>query len=141
MLGDIYCQKVYLADGTVLGTRAEEKTSIYVDSIYEHTSGEGVWVDGVVIKDGNVDGRDVSADGAKLDNLYETITGTDTFGSSATADTVVNTDIASTSLILSVIFTVNPEAYYWAEIKEDTLIVSRSATTAGAASYNYLIKK
>jgi len=41
--------------------------SIEVDNVIENTAGSGVTVDGVLIKDGRVDGRDVSDDGATLD--------------------------------------------------------------------------
>jgi len=47
--------------------------TLAVDTIDEHTLDAGVTIETVLIKDGLVDGRDVSADGANLDNLYTTI--------------------------------------------------------------------
>jgi hypothetical protein len=41
------------------------------DTISESTPTAGVTVDGVLLKDGNVDGRDVSEDGTTLDNLLQ----------------------------------------------------------------------
>lgn len=43
--------------------------TLQVDKISEVTGGAGVTVDGVLIKDGAVDGRDVSVDGTKLDTI------------------------------------------------------------------------
>ena len=43
-------------------------TEVETNTINERTAGSGVTVDSVLIKDGQVDGRDVSADGTQLDN-------------------------------------------------------------------------
>lgn len=43
-------------------------SGIKTDTIAESTNAAGVTIDGVLVKDGNVDGRDVSVDGAALDS-------------------------------------------------------------------------
>lgn len=43
--------------------------STYTNTIYENNTNVGVTVDGVLIKDNLVDGRDVSVDGTKLDGI------------------------------------------------------------------------
>lgn len=43
-------------------------SGLKTDSVSESTLNAGVTIDGVLIKDGNVDGRDVSADGSALDS-------------------------------------------------------------------------
>lgn len=66
---------------------------IATDTIAENTAAAGVTIDGVLIKDGLVDGRDVSADGADLDViktgvLYsETLSATVGAGGTATLPT------------------------------------------------------
>ena len=46
---------------------------VTTDTINETTAAAGVTIDGVLIKDGLVDGRDVSADGTALDNIDTTL--------------------------------------------------------------------
>lgn len=66
---------------------------IHADAIAERTDAAGVTVDGVLIKDGLVDGRDVSVDGAKIDDLatvatsgaYADLSGKPTLSSVATS--------------------------------------------------------
>jgi hypothetical protein len=59
------------ADLLVTGT-------LSVDTIAEETAGSGVTIDSVLLKDGNVDGRDVSSDGTKLDGVEASADVTDT---------------------------------------------------------------
>lgn len=65
-----------LADGSVpltanwdMGSFEITTGSVKTDTINEETAAAGVTVDGVLLKDGLVDGRDVSADGTKLDGI------------------------------------------------------------------------
>jgi len=44
-------------------------SQVNTDQINEKTAAAGVTIDGVLVKDGNVDGRDVSVDGTKLDGI------------------------------------------------------------------------
>ncbi|MBF0368431.1 MAG: hypothetical protein HQL52_03145, partial [Magnetococcales bacterium] len=44
-------------------------TSVSTDTIAENTPATGVTIDGVLVKDGLVDGRDPSVDGLKLDTI------------------------------------------------------------------------
>jgi hypothetical protein len=52
--------------------------SITTDTIAETTAAAGVTIDGVLVKDGQVDGRDVSVDGTKLDTVETNADVTDT---------------------------------------------------------------
>jgi hypothetical protein len=52
--------------------------SITTDTIAETTAAAGVTIDGVLVKDGEVDGRDVSVDGTKLDGIEAGADVTDT---------------------------------------------------------------
>jgi hypothetical protein len=52
--------------------------SITTDTIAETTAAAGVTIDGVLVKDGEVDGRDVSVDGTKLDTVETNADVTDT---------------------------------------------------------------
>ena len=52
--------------------------SITTDTIAETTAAAGVTIDGVLVKDGQVDGRDVSVDGTKLDTIETNADVTDT---------------------------------------------------------------
>jgi hypothetical protein len=52
--------------------------SITTDTIAETTAAAGVTIDGVLVKDGQVDGRDVSVDGTKLDGIEAGADVTDT---------------------------------------------------------------
>jgi hypothetical protein len=52
--------------------------SITTDTIAETTAAAGVTIDGVLLKDGEVDGRDVSVDGTKLDTVETNADVTDT---------------------------------------------------------------
>jgi hypothetical protein len=52
--------------------------SITTDTIAETTAAAGVTIDGVLVKDGEVDGRDVSVDGTKLDTVETSADVTDT---------------------------------------------------------------
>ncbi len=45
------------------------RDNLATNAIRERTAGSGVTIDGVLLKDGTVDGRDVSADGSKLDGI------------------------------------------------------------------------
>jgi len=45
--------------------------TLFIDTINEHTTSAGVTIDNILIKDGNVDGRDLSIDGSKLDGIEE----------------------------------------------------------------------
>ena len=58
--------------------RALAGSQIQTDTINETTSAAGVTVDGVLLKDGQVDGRDVATDGAKLDGIESGADVTDT---------------------------------------------------------------
>lgn len=56
-------------DGADLGVQndLEVEGDIFADSIKESTTAAGVTIDGVLVKDGEVDGRDVDADGTAQD--------------------------------------------------------------------------
>ncbi|MGB1651257.1 MAG: beta strand repeat-containing protein, partial [Acidimicrobiales bacterium] len=61
-----------LANGNTTGANDIEVTSgqkIKTNTIAETTAAAGVTIDSVLIKDGEVDGRDVSVDGTKLDGI------------------------------------------------------------------------
>lgn len=55
--------------GTIESTTLMASPSTNFDTINEYYTDAGVYIDGVLIKDGNVKGRDVDADGTKLDGI------------------------------------------------------------------------
>jgi len=55
--------------GSVSATGQVITTAVATDTISEKTPASGVTIDGTLLKDGLVDGRDVSVDGAKLDGV------------------------------------------------------------------------
>lgn len=59
----------YGGTATFDDTGLRSNTGVYTNTVGELTADTGVTVDGVLIKDGEVDGRDVSADGSKLDGI------------------------------------------------------------------------
>ena len=63
--GDVAGHELSLGADTVTLNAVRVK----VDTIAEKTAAAGVTIDGVLVKDGEVDGRDVSADGSKLDGI------------------------------------------------------------------------
>lgn len=62
-----------LESGSIMGA-----PTVAADSIEEYYLGAGVSVDGVTLKDGLVDGRDVASDGTKLDGIATAATANDT---------------------------------------------------------------
>lgn len=56
-----------------------------VDTIAEDTAGAGVTIDGALLKDGNVDGRDLAVDGTKLDGIETAATADQTGAEIASA--------------------------------------------------------
>lgn len=64
-------------------------TNTYVDTLLERTTNAGITIETVPIKDGNVDGRDVSVDGTKLDGIE------------ASADVTDATNVASAGAVMA----------------------------------------
>lgn len=56
-------------NGEIRGVVLVSTNFIITNRIDEFSLGNGVEIDGVLLKDGEVDGRDVSADGTKLDGI------------------------------------------------------------------------
>jgi len=73
-------------------------SDIMADTINEHTDNTGVTIDTVLIKDGNVDGRDVSTDGTKLDGIEAAADVTDATNVNA-AGAVMEGDFDATTFL------------------------------------------
>tara|TARA_R100000951_G_scaffold36292_3_gene31033 strand:+ start:9832 stop:13371 length:3540 start_codon:yes stop_codon:yes gene_type:complete len=92
-VGDVNELSEILANGNTSGANdiiitASQK--ITVDTIDETTADGGVTIDSVLLKDGEVDGRDVAVDGAKLDGIEASADVTDT-ANVATAGALMTT--------------------------------------------------
>ena len=70
---------------------------VKADTIEARTTGAGVTVEGVLVKDGAVDGRDVSVDGAKLDGIEPGADATDAANVNA-AGAVMNSDASTAAM-------------------------------------------
>lgn len=112
----------------------EVENIIYVDDILESTTDAGVTIDGVLVKDGNVDGRDVGVDGTTLDDHVGD--STDPHGASMSLSTsVVTPELASAGNIAikaisaaghTIVSVANPDATYDADLD-----VERNITVGG----------
>lgn len=96
---DITANELRVHDGATAGghrilniTQADarymsaDSTEIFVDTVNEHTVGNGVNIDGVVIKDGEVDGVDISAFETAYNNLVAALDALDIDGHFTTYD-------------------------------------------------------
>ena len=72
--------------------------SITTDTIAETTAAAGVTIDGVLVKDGQVDGRDVSVDGAKLDGIEAAADVTDT-GNVTAAGALMDSELTNLAAV------------------------------------------
>jgi len=102
--------KLLSADGTegadflISDTDANNKLQISkleADYLDELTAAAGVTIDGCLLKDGNVDGRDVSADGTKLDAIEAAADVTDATNVNAAGATMnADTDLSGNGYVL-----------------------------------------
>ncbi len=93
--------------------------SVRSDAIDERTTGAGVTVEGVLVNDGLIDGRDISADGAKLDGIEAGADVTDATKVSA-AGAVLKSDTSTLAMQFV--------------IDDDTMASATNSTLATSAS-------
>jgi len=117
-----------------LGSKGLTSASVSTDTISEKTADSGVTVDGVLIKDGEVDGRDVSADGSNLDSHLSDTDNPHSTSVSNLSDTEVNSPTDGEVL------TYDGDTNKWVNQKSGGLIWQVISTDTTAISGNgYLI--
>lgn len=104
---------------------------IQTDTVDEFTAAAGVTIDGVLLKDGEVDGRDVATDGTKLDGI-ET-------GATANSDTsIINLVYPVGSYYINETNSTNPGTLFgvgtWVAVANKMIVGKGSGTFATAGS-------
>ena len=117
--------------------------TIKIDTIAEKTSAAGVTIDGVLIKDGEVDGVDVSAiTNGKILQVVQTTEDTAYSNGGSSYTSVLSTSItpsATTSKVLILVsahFSMSTDTYGGATLLRGGTEISKSTQTSGGANAN-----
>ena len=117
--------------------------TIKIDTIAEKTSAAGVTIDGVLIKDGEVDGVDVSAiTNGKILQVVQTTEDTAYSNGGSSYTSVLSTSItpsATTSKVLILVsahFSMSTDTYGGATLLRGGTEISKSTQTSGGSNAN-----